>query len=620
MEEPLRGRAKPKKLRVRFPDGVEFCYSSAKETFLETLRKIGGRRLSAVKFEVCHLPMFSKTVYELYKDFMEPVGDGWYVNTQGDTYNKYVQLKTINEQLNLGLEIDMSENFKGQRVSRGSKGMAVLEVTLPDHTVIGEENTTDTFMQCIWHLGVDNVRNLNLQHGGKDLITTAKLYRGQVQVDVDRWLVVPAALKDKVKILRVISAMLHIKMDITFFSTSEGKSYKRIRSIKKQEEKKEEEQVKFHRGDIVFHNIYGEGEVREHYKGTNSYKVQFYVKFKAFSDKYQMRDVHEDDLVEYDGQVTPVVKRQNKKEESDKPANAKKENSVIKDSSKQHKNSSKEDVNVLRSRTNDIRSSLIIKKEVEEKEVHRIAKYNEPVKAENKSSDKRYAIITSKFIPGDIVYHKEFGKGIIRQYYKNTNTYKVRFINIRNHSYRVIDEEELSIRPFDDTSLSKEANNKGLRSIDNNKENTKTTIEANKAGRDVTNSQKFRFNVGDKVFCKGYGDGVIIGYDYQKDSTSCIVRFTLGSVGSPRGAKIAIIEEGKLIPLRKNDVISTPTNYNITKYAVGDKVACEKYGYGIIREHTVGNIYKVFFPKSLNPTHNKDFTIYINGEHLRIII
>lgn len=228
MDESLKGRAKSKKLRVRFPDGVEYCYSSSKETFLETLRKIGGAKLSRVKLEVCHLPMFSQEVYELYKDFMEPIGDGWYVNTQSDTYTKFLQLKVINEQLHLRLEIDMSEDFKGKRIHRGPKGMCVLEVTFPDHTVIGEENTAETFMQCIWHLGIDKVRKLHLQHGSKELVTNSKMYNAQVQVDVDRWLLVPAALKDKVKILRVISAMLHIKLNITSFSTSEGKSYKRI--------------------------------------------------------------------------------------------------------------------------------------------------------------------------------------------------------------------------------------------------------------------------------------------------------------------------------------------------------------------------------------------------------
>lgn len=146
MDEPLRGRTKPKKLRVTFPDGTIYCYSSVKETFLMTLRKIGADKLSRVKLEVCHLPMFSQEAYKFYENYMEPIGDGWFVNTQGDTSNHYAQLMIINNQLNLGLQIDMSSDIKGERVSRGSKGMAVLEVTFPDNTVIGEENTGETLI------------------------------------------------------------------------------------------------------------------------------------------------------------------------------------------------------------------------------------------------------------------------------------------------------------------------------------------------------------------------------------------------------------------------------------------------------------------------------------------
>lgn len=71
MEDSLQERAKPKKMRVRFADGTVFLYASVKKTFIETLKKIGSDRLNQVKLEVCHLPMFSQTVYENYKDFME---------------------------------------------------------------------------------------------------------------------------------------------------------------------------------------------------------------------------------------------------------------------------------------------------------------------------------------------------------------------------------------------------------------------------------------------------------------------------------------------------------------------------------------------------------------------
>ncbi len=228
MAEEERKREKRRKIRVMFPDGTVVCYTSVKQTYMETLKKIGPERLSRVDFEVCHLPLFSQHVYSLYADFMEPIGGGWYVNAIGDTRMRYAQLVSINKQLGLGLTIDWSEDLVGAKTARGAKPQTVLEVTFADGTVIGEENTLDTFVQCVGHLGIDNVRKLNLKHGAKDLITLRKTYRGQVQVDQDRWLLVPPVVKDRVKLLRVIGAMLHVDWKIDYFTTAENKSYRRI--------------------------------------------------------------------------------------------------------------------------------------------------------------------------------------------------------------------------------------------------------------------------------------------------------------------------------------------------------------------------------------------------------
>lgn len=229
MSNIIKERSASKKLRVKFPDGTIICYTSSKQTFLETLRKIGGEKLGKVTLESGHLPLFTKTIYPLYERYMEPVGDGWYIkNGPGSDSNiKYAQLMSINKQLNLGLEIDLSNNFKGNSVPRGSKGICVLQVEFPDGTIIGEKNAAETFIQCIWNIGIENVRKLNLKYGGKDLIAFSKLYNNQVQIDTNKWLVVPSLLKDKVKLLNVIGAMLHINFKITSFSSSET-GYKRI--------------------------------------------------------------------------------------------------------------------------------------------------------------------------------------------------------------------------------------------------------------------------------------------------------------------------------------------------------------------------------------------------------
>lgn len=296
METAFQERAKSKKLRVVFPDGGIICYSSSKTTFVESLRLIGAEKLRSVDIEVCHLPIFSQTIYPDYKDFMEPIGDGWYVNTQGTTYNKYAYLKIISDQLGLGLQVEMSEDFKGERIHRGPKSLCVLEVTFPDKTVIGEDNTSETFMQCIWKLGIDRVKKLNLKQGGKDLITNTKQYNGQVQVDVNRWLIVPGALNDKVKLLRVISAMLHIKLEIESFSTSKTKAYKRISKDSSSSRQRKYPGQKYPIGTTVYSDVHGQGRIIDYSAARKIYRVRFSVKYAALPVEQQMFNIREGDF------------------------------------------------------------------------------------------------------------------------------------------------------------------------------------------------------------------------------------------------------------------------------------------------------------------------------------
>ncbi len=211
-----RQRNAPQKLRVSFPDGEILCYSNAKETFVETLKRIDKNMLEQITLEMSHIPLISKSINPQYQKYMCPINNGWYVNTQSDTSTKYRQLLIINEQLNLGLIIDMSKDFKGERIKRGGKNMLVLQITFPDGTVIGESNTLETYLQCIWKLGIDKIRQKNLEYGGKPLVTLTKQYSTQIQIDANRWITVPNSLKDKAKVLKVIGIVLQQKLDILY--------------------------------------------------------------------------------------------------------------------------------------------------------------------------------------------------------------------------------------------------------------------------------------------------------------------------------------------------------------------------------------------------------------------
>lgn len=215
-DKTKRQRNIPLKLRVCFPNGDVLCYTNAKKTFVETLKRIDKNMFKQITLEMCHIPLITQKIPPQYRAYMCSINDGWYVNTQSDTSTKYRQLLIINDQLKLGLTIDMSSDFKGERVKRGEKKMTILQVTFPDGTTIGESNTLDTYLQCLWKLGIDQIKKKNLEYGGKYLITSTKLYNSQVQVDSNRWVTVPNSPKDKAKILRVISIVLQQKLDIFF--------------------------------------------------------------------------------------------------------------------------------------------------------------------------------------------------------------------------------------------------------------------------------------------------------------------------------------------------------------------------------------------------------------------
>ena len=111
-EEVKRSRAKKKLLRVTFPNGKVICYNNATSTMIAVLNEIGEDRFSSIKLDLCHLPLLSKEIYPKYQKDMKPICEGWYLNAQSNSDTKFLQLKAINEQLELGLKIELGADFK----------------------------------------------------------------------------------------------------------------------------------------------------------------------------------------------------------------------------------------------------------------------------------------------------------------------------------------------------------------------------------------------------------------------------------------------------------------------------------------------------------------------------
>lgn len=216
-EEIKRPRAKKKLLRVTFPNGKVICYKNATSTMIAVLNEIGEEKFPSIKLELCHLPLLSREIYPRYKKDMKPICEGWYLNAQTNSDGKFLQLKAINDQLDLGLKIETGTDFETQEEpdkERRSKSKDKLLIKMPDGEYIANDSALDTFLEVVWQLGIEDIRKKDLSWGGNPLVTNKKIAKNQVQDDSNRWIIVPNTTKDKVKLLRVIGAMLHIKMDI----------------------------------------------------------------------------------------------------------------------------------------------------------------------------------------------------------------------------------------------------------------------------------------------------------------------------------------------------------------------------------------------------------------------
>ena len=208
METTFRSRSKRKLLQVTFPSGKTICYANVTDTMIAVLCEIGSERFQDISLEMCHLPLLSKEIYPKYREWMKPVCDGWYVNAQSNTDQKYLQLTSISDSLGLGLIIRIGEELETQEnpnKGKTTRPKGKLLVKFPDGTSI-INTPSDSFIQSICKIGIE--------YGGNDLISQFQKSNRQIQISERRWITVPNTIKDKVKILRVIALHMGIRLEI----------------------------------------------------------------------------------------------------------------------------------------------------------------------------------------------------------------------------------------------------------------------------------------------------------------------------------------------------------------------------------------------------------------------
>ncbi|MCM1178231.1 MAG: hypothetical protein NC308_04860 [Clostridium sp.] len=217
-QNSTRLRAAKKLLRVSFSDGTVICYKSATLTFIEALRKIGVANLQGIDLEIGHLPLISRECYPQYKDYMKPLDDGWYVNTQSDSSQKYIQLTSIKNSLGLDYTVEIGTDFETSTTKgfvKSRKKTDCLLVKFPDGSFVGGESPKDTYIQTINKLGLEQIFRKEMTILGKEIVTRYKKYSNQMESTNGMWLTVPSQTKNKIKVLENVAAKLKIVLEIS---------------------------------------------------------------------------------------------------------------------------------------------------------------------------------------------------------------------------------------------------------------------------------------------------------------------------------------------------------------------------------------------------------------------
>ena len=215
---PMRSRAQKKLLRVTFEDGTVFCYSSATVTYIEALKKIGPEKLKDIGLEIGHLPIISRECYPKYKDYMKPLGDGWYVNTQSDSSQKYIQLMSIRNALRLDMVVEIGTDLEPSSVSERKSRVKTADhivVKFPDGELVGGPTPRDAYVSSLMKLGLEMLRQKGIEAMGKECVTRFNKYPGQIEVHKGLWVTIPNQTKDKVKALDTIASKLHIQLEVS---------------------------------------------------------------------------------------------------------------------------------------------------------------------------------------------------------------------------------------------------------------------------------------------------------------------------------------------------------------------------------------------------------------------
>ena len=212
-----RPRSQKKILRVSFIDGTVYCYKNATITFTEAVRKIGADRVAGLNIEWRHNALCSKEPIPGYEQYMKPLDNGWLINTQSDTSEKYLIIKSIISKLGVDCTVELGEDFETSKAKgfiKKRQRVGGLLIQFADGEFVGGDSPKDSYIQAITKMGLDTICYKGFEDHGQELVTLYNKYKGQIQSG-DKWITIPRQTKDKISALKRISLKLKLGLKIT---------------------------------------------------------------------------------------------------------------------------------------------------------------------------------------------------------------------------------------------------------------------------------------------------------------------------------------------------------------------------------------------------------------------
>ena len=98
-----------KGLRVQFPDGTVICHTTAIDTFIAVLRRVGLQRVHELNIQHAGYNLVSRVKRPSDGHIWQHELDGWYIYSNTQNLVKMNDLLYISEKLHLGLKVDVAK-------------------------------------------------------------------------------------------------------------------------------------------------------------------------------------------------------------------------------------------------------------------------------------------------------------------------------------------------------------------------------------------------------------------------------------------------------------------------------------------------------------------------------